>query len=165
MLEDEKLPVEVLQERCQTIFYNLFVELNSARGGESAPVYARALMTTKRCDQFDDFKDVRRRFDEEIGQAACRVIDNFKETTEDEARAVQSMMQYKTWHRDELWNALLWQRKARYLLWDGVHETLAAIGMLSVPYGGYRAALKLWKDRKQNQAIVEELLKGGSKKN
>lgn len=148
---DETLDRTVLEERCQVIYYNLFMELTSSKAGESAPVYARALKHTMRCDSFKDFSDLRGRFEDDIGKTAIENIYRFDDTPEVEARAVQSMMQYKTWHRQELWKALCTTKKAKYCFVDAI---------LGVPYGGYHTALKIWKDHKTNREMIEAIVKG-----
>ena len=156
--KDKNVSEELLQAKCQTIYHNLLTSLTIKE--VTPPIYLREWWQTERCDQFSNLSDVRRDVKEDVTPSSLERILAFQETIEDEARAAQTMTHYREWHRQRLWGSLTWSNKLYYWFYDTPHDTLAKIGLMSTPYGGYRAALRFYKNRVDMKRAAEEAARG-----
>lgn len=103
MSESEKKEFEKLKGQCHNIFSNLY-----HFEGQSSRVYIRELMLTARCDEVYNFSDIRKSYADLVGTPAMKRITVFKETEEDERRAVQAVTHHSIWTTQHLESALTW---------------------------------------------------------
>ena len=112
-----------------------------------------------RCDRFTEFKHVRDATEKYVGIETMKNIYGVHVLSEEEELKAQfALTHYRQWHKEELWRALKWYHKAQYLLVDGPRETLASIGVVAAPYGGYRAGMALYSKRREARNMIKKAI-------
>ena len=136
----------VTPEKCQAIYYNLYTLLTYE---EVAPsTYLREWPQTMRCDLYHDLSEVRRvttsLLTEETMEKldGCKPLDNI-----DVFNMNATKTSWRALHEASLWHSLDTSHKIRCLLVDKPREYLAARGLMTAPYAGFRAMLKRSRDR------------------
>jgi hypothetical protein len=97
--------------KCRSIYYNLVACHSSQHSTDiMASAFIRELFETTRCDDVANFSKCREDFRKFIsnseGPERLSRILRYKETEEDEKRAVQACFHYSNWHRANLIRAL-----------------------------------------------------------
>jgi hypothetical protein len=155
---DNIFPKEKLDEKCQSIYYNLYTLLTYKETTPSS--YLREWLQTTRCDDVVGFKEFREVVEKHCTKATmkkigdCDVLDQV-----DENRAESTMTHYRSWHKQHLWSALSAWNKTYYVCVEAPQEALAILGIIPFPYGGYRAAMAINSQRKEMRRAAEEILK------
>jgi len=160
--KDRQTTETMLQEKCQTIYHNLLRSLEIRE--VTAPIYLREWWQTEQCDKFFDLSTVRKNIEDDVTNSSLNRILTFQETIEDEARAAQTMTHYRDWHRKQLLKSFTWFNWGYYYLHDRTQDMLATLGLISLPYGGYRAALRIYKTRSDMKKAIDEAMKNKNSK-
>ncbi len=154
MQEDKTLDPALLVSKCQSIYLNLLLILDEEKESIPATLYAREFMQTARCDSVGRDRTVDRlEFERFLTPDVNRRILSYNQTPRDDEHASQALFHYATWHSKQHFKALTPGNQVWYYLLYKPQVLLAGIGFMSVPYGGWRASMRLWKTRSQKNSL------------
>lgn len=148
---------EACRDKCQSIYRNLL----KARGlSDVSSAYVRELQETARCDGLgQDMSEVRAAYRTFMGEKAFSNVMMYKEDALDDKKAAQAVMHYQDWTDRQLVAGLSWPNKAWFYTFLKGEQTLAAAGLVTTLFAGWRAvqyATRSWKDVDRiKQAAVE----------
>lgn len=136
-------PTPTERRRCTSIYWNLISLLEEKPDSAITQNYVREMYQTERCDHCHDFSDLRSSFERHLenepgDSGAIQRIREYNTTDQDDARALQTLVHYWSWHRDEYRRGLPWYSQIYYYTWYRAEKTIAAIGLLGGLYAARR---------------------------
>ena len=104
--------------RCQAVYFT-FLEMWEGWVPRLPEYYIRALQLTSQCDHFNNLTLVRASHMEHMGPAIYEKMMYRHGTDAEQARALQAVVHYKAWTRDEVFKGLTTRNKIIFLLFYG----------------------------------------------
>lgn len=132
-----------MEEKCRSHYWQLLMLLEKD-AQLSAPHYLRQWDKLAKCDVVFDIKKEREDIEAETGREAMMRIRDFKETEEDQNRALQTMTNYSEWHKTRLLQALTWKQYLGFYTFHKAHNLLAMLGLVSTSLAGLRGAHRFY---------------------
>jgi hypothetical protein len=107
-------------DKCQVLFWRL-VKANEKWYDVMSSDYIRAFWQTKECDQYNNLRDLRYKYKKHMGKSTLKRIKSYDSNKlyEDEKRAFQSVMHYRSWATKRLLEGFTWKR---WLYYHSVHK-------------------------------------------
>lgn len=148
---------EVERSKCQSIYVNL-LQARGLSNVESA--FVRELEMTSSCDGVaQDLSKLRRAYRQHMGINTYNRILQFEENLTDGRKAGQAVVHYKYWTTKSLVSCLNCSNLAWYHTVLQAERAIAAVGLGSAAFGGWRAVQGATKAWRHAEAVKEHVMK------
>ena len=121
--------------KCQSIYWNL---LKLQQKDVYAASYLRELFKTYKCDTQSDLSELRKLHSDFLGEDLTDRVINYKTNHEDEIKVAEAVNHYYYWSEKNLVDSLNIKNKIYYYTIEKSEQTLAALGIISATYGGWK---------------------------